>query len=98
VDFSGLIGPILQTRGKIAKGDTFLPSSIMDRLAIAFVDNERAKHVCEPDEVVPGALRARLRWDHRVVDDAVIAFNTSPRNNDTLPQLWQGRSGSQEYR
>jgi len=26
-------------------------------------NGDRALHACEPDEVVPGALRERLRWD-----------------------------------
>jgi hypothetical protein len=44
----------------------------MERLATsASADDERAKHVCEPDEVVPGALRARLRWDWQ--HDAAVA-------------------------
>lgn len=32
---------------------------------------DHAVHMCEPDEVVPGALRERLRWDWR--QDAAAA-------------------------
>jgi uncharacterized protein (DUF3820 family) len=54
-------------------------------------DDDRSKHVCKPDEIVPEALRYRLGWDYRhdamarlVMDEFAL---TLPRDRELVRQL-----------
>jgi hypothetical protein len=50
-----------------------------------------SKHVCEPHEIVPAALRTYLRWDHRhdtMTVQIMREFNLSlPRDRELIRQL-----------
>jgi hypothetical protein len=52
---------------------------------------DRAVHVCEPDEAVPGALRKRLRWDWQhdaTAAEAMQEYGLSlPKDRELTRQL-----------
>ena len=58
---------------------------------ISPADDERAEHVCEPGEVVPAALRTRLRWDWRhdaAAADVMQGYGLSlPKDRELIRQL-----------
>jgi hypothetical protein len=64
----------------------------MARLAASVsASDDQAKHACEPDEVVPGALRVRLRWDWQHDEAAAEVMQeyglNLPKNRELIQQL-----------